>query len=423
MINMWLKYGKRKLELDLPGEIDFEKLELPEITTLKDPQKEVENALDAPIDFPALSEFVNPGESVCILVNDSTRVAKSEVFLPVLLEKLLEAGVYEKDIFLVFTNGAHRLMSKEEMTSLVGEEVAARVPMYNHDCKNDNMIYLGKTSFDTPVYINKRVYDADKRILTGSVVYHFFAGFGGGRKALVPGVSSHETIQANHSMMLSESAILGNIKTNPVHLDQVEGASMLGNNFLLNVILNDKKEFLNVFAGDMIAAHKKACDYVKEVYGVKINEPGDMVIASCGGYPKDINLYQAQKTLENALQGVKEGGQLILVAECSEGMGSSVFEEWISYYSSLEEVEKALEKNFILGGHKAHAIYKVLQKVNVLLVSSLEDEKSKQIGFIPAPSFEEAVNTAFEELPEKPLVYVMPEGSLAVPDIINKSND
>ena len=412
---MFLKYGDKAIQLSLPEGIPAETLELPELETLRDPLKSIGEALDSPIDLPPLKSFVSPEDKVCLIVNDSTRVANSEIFLPVLTDKLEEAGVKSENIFIVFANGNHRDMDREEMVSLVGEKIADKYAMYNHNCKEDEMVFLGNTKRNTPVYINKRVYDADKRILTGSVVYHFFAGFGGGRKALVPGVSGHETIQANHRLMLEEGASLGKLKQNPVHEDQVEAASMIDNNFLLNVVLNEKKEFLAVYAGEMIKTHLKACEFVEKAYGVKIGEPADLVIASCGGHPKDINIYQAQKTLDNAVQGLKDGGILILIAKCLEGMGSEIFEEWITKYETVTEVEKALQENFVLGGHKAYAIYRAAEKARVLLVSSLDPAQTKKLGFESPPSLENALETALESLPSKPLIYIMPEGSLTVP--------
>ncbi|UMZ73840.1 nickel-dependent lactate racemase [Natranaerofaba carboxydovora] len=413
---MYLKYGKDEVELNIPKNVDAKTLELPNILPLNDPKTEIQKALDNPINLLSLKEFIEPNDKVCIIVNDSTRVANSDFFLPLILDNLNETGVKDENVIIVFANGNHRPMDKDEMVSLVGEDVARRVKMYNHDCEKDEMVYLGETSRGTPVYINKLVYEADKRILTGSVVYHFFAGFGGGRKALVPGVSGHKTIQANHRLMLSDDAKLGRLEKNPVHEDQIEASSMVKNNFLLNVVLNEKKEFLNIYAGDMIKAHSKACEFVKEVYGVKIDKPADIVIASCGGYPKDINIYQAQKTLDNALQGLKEGGQLILLAHCPEGMGSKVFEEWVSKYNSLDETEKALKKHFVLGGHKAYAIYKIADRANVLLVSSIEKENADKLGFTIVETLDNALSKAIEQTSESsPLLYIMPEGSLTVP--------
>lgn len=412
---MLLKYGKEEYKLNLPNNISARTLSLPDIKALDDPNKEIKNALDNPIGLPPLKNFVSASDKVCIIVNDSTRVAKSEVFLPLITKRLEDSGVKSENIFIVFANGNHREMDVKEMTELVGDKIAKRYAMYNHKSKDQDMVLVGNTKRNTPVYINKMVYEADKRILTGSVVYHFFAGFGGGRKALVPGVSGYETIKANHSLMLSDEARLGKLEGNPVHEDLIEAFSFVDNNFLFNVVLDENKELLSVFAGDVIKAHEKACDFVKKVYGVNIKEPADLVIASCGGFPKDINVYQAQKTLENASQGLKDGGILILIAKCIEGMGSQDLDKWILKYKEPSELEESLKQDFVLGKHKAYAINKVTERIKVLFVSSLDSKQTKKLGFEPTNSLEEALKTALKNLPSKPLVYIMPEGSLTVP--------
>jgi len=414
---MLLRYGKGEVKLNLPTGISARELNIKEMPVLKNPEEAVREALRNPMGSPPLRKVVKPRETVCLLVNDPTRVARSEVFLPVVIEELKEGGIRDEDIFIVFTAGTHRPLCREEMAEMVGESIAASFPMSNHDCrKKDELLYLGETSRRTPVYVNRRVMAADRRILTGSIVHHFFAGFGGGRKALIPGVAGYETIQANHRMMLEEKARGGILEGNPVHEDQLEAALMAGGDFLLNVVLNERKEFLGVFAGHMIRAHLEGCRLVQEVYGVELDTPADVVIASCGGHPKDINVYQSQKTLENAAAAVREGGQLILLARCPEGVGSEVCESWARRYPDYPDMCQAIQADFQIGGHKAYAIARALQKASVYLVSDLPAETARSLGFIPFVSLEEAVNRAFGEPPaEAPLTYVLPQGSLTVP--------
>lgn len=412
---MLLAYGRKKVPLTFLEELNWQEVALPRVAPLQDPAASVRQALQAPIDHGPLREAVRAGERVCIIVNDSTRVARSDVFLPILLDELVGAGVKEEDIFIVFSNGSHRLMSRDEMATLAGPRVAERIAMYNHDCADEgNLVYRGVTSRGVPLYLNKKVCAADLRILTGSIVHHFFAGFGGGRKALVPGVAGHQTIKANHSMMLDEGAGLGLLEKNPVHEDLLEGAKMAGKSFLFNVVLNGDKEFLAVFAGDMERAHSLGCAFVGKAYGVELQKKADLVIASCGGYPKDINLYQTQKTLENAAQAMKEGGQIILLAQCGEGVGSPKYEEWAYKYQDFSQMENALKNNFELGGHKAYAYGRIFQRGRVVLVSDLPAPKVRRLGFTPAASVEEAYGIVLEQ--ERPeLTYVLPQGSLTVP--------
>ncbi len=414
---MKLPYGHERIPLELPDGVSYQLLQADRKEPLADPEESLLKALRNPIASPPLRKVVKAGETVCLLVNDSTRVARSEFFLPYLVEELREAGIKEKDMFIVFTNGSHRALERSEMESLVGRAVASKIPMYNHFSRNsEDMVYVGKTSFDTSVYVNKKVMEADLRILTGSVVHHFFAGFGGGRKALIPGVAGWETIEHNHSLLFDDRAYSGRLNGNPVHEDLLEAALMVGGGFLLNTVLDQDKQILGFFAGDMIQAHLEACNMVEQVNGVQIKELADLVIASCGGHPKDINVYQAHKTLDNAMRAVKPGGQVILVASCAEGVGSDAYEQWAVKYSSLPELEAALRKNFALGGHKAFTVARLLQRGRVYLVSDLEPDQAAMLGFIPLSSLEEAVAKVYGNK-KSFLTYVIPQGSLVVPHI------
>jgi len=412
---MKLAYGHQELNLELPAGVPSKLLGPAPVQTLIEPENALLKALRNPIASPPLQELVQAGESICLLVNDSTRVARSEFFLPFLIDELKEAGIKKEDIFIVFTNGTHRPLDKKEMESLVGHDVAKNTAMFNHDSKDENeLVYLGETSFKTPVYVNKKVYSADRRILTGSVVHHFFAGFGGGRKALMPGVAGFETIRKNHSLLLEDGAESGKLEGNPVHEDLLEAASMVGCDFLLNTVLNEKKQILGIFAGDMIKAHLKACELVQKANGVELDRLADVVIASCGGYPKDINVYQAHKTLDNCTRAMKPGGKMVLLAECTEGIGSAAYEEWATRYRTVEEVEAALRSNFMLGGHKAYTVAKLLQQGDVYLVSALQPETAKMLGFIPAQSLQDAVREIYRDN-QGQFTYIIPQGSITFP--------
>ncbi len=412
---MKLAYGHQELRLALPAGVPSKLFKPAPGQPLPEPESALLEALHDPIASPPLRELVQPGESICLLVNDSTRVARSEFFLPFLIDELKEAGVRIEDIFLVFTNGTHRPLDKEEMESLVGHDVADHLAMFNHDSKDEKeLVYLGETSFKTPVYVNEKVISADRRILTGSVVHHFFAGFGGGRKALIPGVAGFETIRKNHSLLLEEGAESGRLEGNPVHEDLLEAALMVGCDFLLNTVLDENKQILGIFAGDMIKAHLKACEMVQRTNGVALDRLADVVIASCGGYPKDINIYQAHKTLDNCARAMKPGGKMLLLAECTEGIGSAAYEQWASRYRTVEAVEAALRSNFMLGGHKAYTVAKLLQRGDVYLVSALPSDLAEMLGFIPAGTLEEAVREIYGNNQEQ-FTYVIPQGSITFP--------
>lgn len=415
---MDLNYGHDKISIKLPPGVQADVLQTGKTEPLGDPKKSLLEALRRPVASAPLKEIVSPGESVCILVNDSTRLARSELFLPLLIDELCRAGVSEKDIFIVFANGSHRNMGENEMRALIGEETASRVAFCNHDSRDEeNLVFKGETSFGTPVYINKMVAEADRRILTGSVVHHFFAGFGGGRKALVPGVAGWETIRKNHSLLLDDRARTGALEGNPVHEDLLEAAQLVGADFLLNTVLNEDKNIIGIFAGNMVEAHQAACEMVDQVNGVEIDRLYDVVIASAGGYPKDINLYQAHKALDNALEALKPGGRMVLLAQCAEGFGSAIFEEWAGRFNTFREMEEALRHEFILGGHKAYTVAKLLLKGTVYLVSGLDRQFAARVGFIPVLSVDEALEKIYND-GEKQSTCIIPQGSLVLPRLI-----
>lgn len=414
------KYGKKEIPFEIDADLVLGELKIKEHPPLPDPEGAIKEAIRHPIQSPPLRELVRPGQKVAFLVNDSTRVANSHVFMPILLDELNAAGIPDEDMFIMFAVGAHRLVPAEEMIHLVGEKVAQRVKMYNSDARDSSQFnYLGTTSRGTPLYFHKKVVEADHIILTGSIVYHFFAGFGGGRKALLPGVASFETICRNHALMLEPGAGLGRLKGNPVYEDQVEGTERRRPSFLLNVVLNEKKEFLKIFAGDYIQAHLEGCAFVEQIYGVKISEPADIVIASCGGHPKDINVYQLQKTMDNAWLAVREGGVVIILGECVEGVGSDDYLCWMREYKTPEKIEEQVRKNFIVGGHKAYAVTRLMKKAQFILVSSLDGELAKTLLFTPAKDLEEALKLAYQRVGSRPRIILMPQGSLTVP-ILNK---
>lgn len=410
------KYGKRTISFSLDSDLVTATLKLKDHPPLTDPEAAILEAIRNPIASKPLQSLVQKGQTVAFLVNDPTRVANSHVFMPILLDELNAAGIPDKDMFIVFALGTHHDMTKEEMIEQVGQQVADRVAMYNSTAKDAaQFTKVGTTSRGNEVYFNKRVVEADHIICTGSIVHHFFAGFGGGRKALFPGVAAYETIRRNHSFMLEPGAELGQLDGNPVYEDQIEGTEMCRPTFLLNVVLNEKKEFLKVFAGDYITAHKEGCKFVESIYGTELKEQADLVIASCGGYPKDINVYQMQKTMDNAVLAVKEGGIIIILGECIEGTGSEMYENWMRQYKTPEAIEEKVRKEFVIGGHKAYAVTRLMKKSQFILLSSLDVELAQTLLFTPAKTMDEALALAFAKLGSNPRTILMPQGSLTVP--------
>lgn len=410
------KYGHGTVDFSLDPALVQDELLVNKFPALKDPQAAVLEAIRNPIGSKPLREIVKPGQTVAFIVNDPTRVARSYVFLPVLLDELNSVGVKDSDMRIVFALGTHRPMTKAEMVEEVGEVVAARVKMYNPDYKDESTIkYFGTTSRGTKVGYSKLVTEVDHIICTGGIVHHFFSGFGGGRKALLPGVAAYETIRHNHSMMFDPNAVIGKLDGNPVYMDQVEGTEMLRPSFLINVVMDEDKEFIQIFAGDYIKAHLEACKLVDKVYGAQVKKEADLVIASCGGSPKDINVYQLQKTMDNAWCAVREGGVVIILGECPEGSGSAQYEKMMKEHRTPDGIEAALRKNFEIGAHKAYAVTRLMKKTEFILVSCMEPAFSELLLFTPAKTMEEALAKAYAKIGPNPSIILMPMGAITVP--------
>ena len=372
---------------------------------------EVRRALLNPIGSKKLSELVKAGEKVCIITSDITRPMPSKVCLPPLLDELNQSGVKDSDILIVFALGSHRNHTEEEMRYLVGDEVYDRIECV--DSNPDRCKRIGVTSKGTVVDIFDRVVDSDFIICMGNIEYHYFAGYSGGAKAIMPGVSTKEAIRQNHKMMVDPSAYAGNLNS-PVRLDIEEAGELLGIDFILNVVLDEHKQIIKAVAGHPVKAHRVGCAFLDELYSVGIKEKANIVVVSAGGYPKDQNMYQAQKALDNAKHAVKDGGIIIWLASCKEGLGSAVFEEWMTTKSPKQMIED-IKKDFKLGGHKAAAISLVLENARIFMVSDLPDELIKGIHLEPFGSLNDAFIEATKILGEDSTVYVMPYGGSTLP--------
>ncbi|MCH5138646.1 nickel-dependent lactate racemase, partial [Clostridiaceae bacterium UIB06] len=350
-----------------------------------------------------------------IVTSDITRPMPSKIVLPVVIEELNNTGVKDDDITIVFALGSHRAHTEEEKKYLVGEEVFSRIKCI--DSSSTEFVHLGMTANGTPVDINKVVAQADRRICLGNIEYHYFAGYSGGAKAIMPGVSTRASIQANHSRMVEEEAKAGNIKTNPVRLDIEAVEKFVPIDFIVNVVLDSNKQIIKAVAGHYIEAHREGCKFLDDFYKIQIEEKADIVITTPGGYPKDLNLYQAQKALDNSKHAVKDGGIIILVASCKEGLGEKTFQDWMLNTEKSEDMIEKIKKNFQLGGHKAAAIAMILQKAKIYLVSELEPDFVRSIFMEPFDNVQSAIDAAFEEKGNDSKIVLMPFGGSTLPSL------
>ena len=373
----------------------------------------VKYALENPIGAGKLRDAVKPDQKVVIITSDISRPLPSYDVVPSVLDELYAAGVPKENITVVFGLGSHRMQTKEEMIHLVGERAYNEVRCMDSDV--NDCVHMGDTSHGTPVDITRVVAEADFRICLGNVEFHYFAGYSGGAKAIMPGVSTPAAIQANHSMMVSNDACAGKLEGNPIREDIEEAGRICGIHYIVNAVLDEHKHIVYAVAGDSVKAHRVACAYLDKMYRKAIPEKADIVIVSQGGAPKDANLYQTQKALDNAKHAVKDGGTIIVVGACNEGLGSAKFEEWLVGAPTAHSMVERIGRDFQLGGHKAAAIAMILEYANIDLVSEMDDDFVRSIFMTPRNSAQEAYDLAVEKYGPDAKVIAMPFGGATLP--------
>jgi nickel-dependent lactate racemase len=317
------------------------------------------------------------------------------------------------------------LNTRDEFVELCSSEVCHRVRVVNHDCRDtENMVPLGQTSRGTNVSVNRIVAEADKVILTGGVIYHYMVGYGGGRKSIMPGVSSLQTIQESHLHAMCEKVgdgsnpVCANMATrgNPAHDDMMDVASFVNPDFIVNVVPNLDGEICGVFAGNWVSAWLEATKLVDEIFGVDIEEKADIVICTAGGYPKDINLYQTQKTIDNASYAMKKGGASIILAECPDISEPGEYFDWFNIADRVE-MEKAVRGNYLISGWVAVRQREYADKGAIILLTRPENQElARKAEVSPVASMEEALALAYNACgTDKPKVTIMPQGANTFP--------
>lgn len=419
MVDVWLPYGKTEVCVRVPTQNFLGLIEPKEKPGVLDARAEIERALKEPVGSKRLSEIVKPEHKVAIVVDDATRPAPSHLMVPPILDELNMAGVKNENITIIFGCGTHKAVKNEEVVRLLDEAVLNRVKAISHDCKAEDLVYVGTTQkHGTKVYLNRIFAEADVKILTGDVCFHYYAGYGGGRKSVLPAVSGEETIKHNHAMLLHPNAKTGVLEGNPIHEDMVEAAKLAKVNFILNVVTNSKGEVVKAFAGDLEQAFYEGVKVVDEMYRIPVDRKADIVVVSPGGYPADINLFQAYKGVDSALELVKRGGVIVLLAECSQGHGNQVFYDWMVKFSDIKAVEREIKRNFVLGGHKAYYLLKALQNHQIILVSLMPDYYGTNIFKLKtARAVNDALNEAFSIVGKNAKVWAMPYGNFTLPEV------
>jgi nickel-dependent lactate racemase len=422
--NICLKYGDNSLSLDLKENKIMEIIEAN--SGEHPPLKEIiKKALAAPIGSGKLQDIVSKGESAIIIISDITRSWQQiSKFLPFIIEELQAGGIDLKNITVLSAAGSHRNHTEAEKEKLLGSEYYEKLTFKDHEAENkEELMFLGTTFYGTPVSLNKALVETDRVVLTGGIVFHNLAGFAGGRKSLLPGTAAYESIMKNHSLSLAENrgdGLKKNVdsnllENNPVHLDMMEAAQLIDVDFIFNVIPDGKGGIAAAVAGDLEEAHLTGCRITEDLFGIDLEEKAELVIASAGGFPKDINLYQSSKALVNAAKAVKKGGYLILLADCSEGIGHPEVEDIIQNYNNNLEREDLLRKEFTISRYVGYLITTEIKDINCILVSNINAEKLSTTKIKVVNNLKDALQIVKEQFKELPNTYIMPDAANTLP--------
>ncbi|KAB3539018.1 nickel-dependent lactate racemase [Alkaliphilus pronyensis] len=427
MISLKMKYGRDEMLAAVPNQHFMGFIEGKKQANSNTEEEIIQKALNNPIESRSLVEIVYPGDTICIVISDITRAwQKMSLYLPYIVEELNRGGVKDEDITFLCATGSHRKQSRREHSILLGKDLAKRFRVIDHDCRDkEAMVYVGETSYGTPVWINEIAMKSTHIVLTGAIVYHDLAGWSGGKKSILPGIAAYESIMANHGLSLSKTAGggihpkvgCGIAIDNPIHEDMLEAANLVKPSFIFNVIMDYRGKIGAAVAGDYIKAHKIGQEKVNAIDGVKIKEKSDLVIVSSGGYPKDINLYQASKALSNAKEAVKKGGTIILVSQCIEGFGDKGVQEIIQDYSENYSQEIELRNNYSIAKYTGYLIAKIAEDYKVILVSEIHPSSLKSIDIQVVTTLKEAIVKAKEDKKEPQKTYCMPYGSNTLPKL------
>ncbi len=423
-MNIGLAYGKKGLEWNIPDGYHVDIIEPQWVEGLKDQAGAITDALRSPIESKPLKDLVSRDSKIGIIFSDVTRATPYHIILPALLKELDQ--VDPENIILFCATGTHRPAPPDELETILGKEFAGKYRIIQNDTNDKSQFILaGNTSSGNQIYLNAELAACDLKILTGFIEPHFFMGFSGGGKAVMPGMAYLDTIRFNHSisMLENENARWGITSGNPLWEDVHEATDMLPGLFLLNITLNKRREISGVYAGDLRQAHKQGCIFAKETAMVPVDEPYDLVITSNSGYPLDLNIYQSVKGMSAAMQVVKKGGDILIAAECWDGIPENTdFERMLTAVDNIEDLYDYVVKNEKDFQDTWQIFYEVLIQrwAHVSLYTDKLDEKTvRKALFSPVQEPEALIRDILEKHGRDARICVLPEGPLTIPYIKN----
>lgn len=416
MSTIQLGYGRASINFDFdPARFD--------VLTSHSATKPLNDAdigavLDNPFDSPPLSELIDASDSTLIVASDATRATGSAQVINLLARRLIQDGVAPSDIAIIFATGIHRPVRDEEKAELLTPFIAQRIRTINHDAYDaTNLIQIGTTAHGVPVEVNRALKDFSKVILTGGVGFHYFAGFTGGRKSICPGLASARTIEATHMLALDfegggrrPGVGTGMLGGNAVSEECERVAAIVNPTFAVNAIVDDHGAVEQVFAGHWRSSHQRACEAYAAAHSVNIPAKRELVIVCCGGLPYDINMIQAHKALDMAAHACQDGGTIILIAECGDGLGRPDFLQWFESENS-RALERRLREKYEVNGQTAWALLTKAETFRVHMITGLAEDSVRRMGMIPAKD----VESVLSEIPADATGYIMPRGAALLP--------
>jgi nickel-dependent lactate racemase len=419
MSQILLPYGQTTFSLDCADD-RFAILNVDSRTEHALSDVEIGAAFDSPIGSVPVDELINDDDSVLIVVSDATRATASPQIVNLLVRRLIQAGTSAGNISIIFATGIHRPVTEAEKVQLLTPFIVQRIKTLVHDAYDSaNLISLGHTESGVEVEVNRALKDFSKVILIGGVGFHYFAGFTGGRKSICPGLASAKTIEATHMLALDfelggrkAGVGTGRLDGNAVHLECERVAQLVNPTFGINTIVDEKKQAVGVFCGDWRLAHRAACEHYLSNHSIEIKTKRDVVIASCGGFPHDINLIQAHKTMDMAAHACVDGGTIILLAQCQDGLGRPDFMKWFDSADS-RALEERLQDGYEVNGQTAWSLLTKAEKFRVILVSDLPNESVRKMRMVPAASLDDAL----AQVDSSVAGYVMPRGAAILPRV------
>lgn len=419
-------YGKGTINIDLPDRNVMAILRSADFDPVINEAEAVRSSLNAPIGDEPLSSVASRKSRITIVVSDYTRATPNKILIPPVIEAIKKAGRRTDDLKILVAYGLHRSASKDELKEFLGGETLEEIEVINHDAEDEeSIIYLGETSFRTAVYVNRLIVESDLVVLTGLIEPHFFAGYSGGRKSILPGVTGKETIFHNHSfkMIMHPLSRYGVLSGNPIHEDMVEAAKMIKQAYLVNVVIDRNHRITGVFAGDIFKAHLEGVKFLDAHVKVKSPSRADIVITTNGGYPLDRDLYQAVKGMATGELIVRRGGVIAIFAECVDGIGRG-HENFYQLIAEAKNPEETLERirreEPIKDQWEAQILAQILRKANIILVTrNIKHSLIEEMHMIPASSSEEALEQAYRITGRNPKIAVVPEGPYVIPAVEN----